>query len=118
MAQEGGVENVICAANEVDSKMNSDTPVTDTAFEAFLRCDTKPYLLHEDIANQWKRNFWENSPGQQFKQGVSEWLTSIFGDEVYVGTPSRRMLKQGSHRIVLRPLIKSSALCAEPDALW
>src|SRR5246127_3145730 len=29
-----------------------------------------------------------------------------------------RMLEQGSHRIVLRPLIRSSDLCAEPDALW
>jgi hypothetical protein len=35
-------------------------------------------------------------------------LSSSFGDEVYIGTPSRRMLKQGVHRIVLRPLIKSS----------
>jgi hypothetical protein len=50
---------------------------------------------------------------------VSEWLISSFADdEVYVGTPSQRMLKQGSHRIVLRPLINSSDLCAEPDALW
>src|SRR5262249_23323575 len=46
-------------------------------------------------------------------------LRSRFGDdEVYVGTPSRRMLEQGSHKIVLRPLIKSSHLRAEPDALW
>jgi predicted RecB family nuclease len=98
--------------------MNSDTPVTDTAFEALLHCDTKSYLLHESIDNQSKFGVWGDSLGQQFKQGVSEWLRSSFGDEVYVGTPSRRMLKQGSHRIVLRPLIKSSDLCAEPDALW
>jgi predicted RecB family nuclease len=98
--------------------MNSATPVTDAAFEAFLHCDTKTYLLHESIDNQSKFDVWEDSLGHQFKQRVSEWLKSSFGDEVYVGTPSRRMLKQGSHRIVLRPLIKSSDLCTEPDALW
>jgi len=99
--------------------MNSATPVTDAAFEAFLHCNTKTYLLHESIDNQSKFDVWEDSLGQQFKQRVSEWLRSSFGDdEVYVGTPSQRMLEQGSHRIVLRPLIKSSDLRAEPDALW
>ena len=99
--------------------MNSDTPVTDAVFEAFLHCDTKAYLLHESIDNQSKFDVWEESLGQQFKQGVAEWLRSSFGDdEVYVGTPSPRMLQQGSHRIVLRPLINSSDLRAEPDALW
>src|SRR5690348_4940487 len=99
-------------------KMSSATPVTDAAFAAFLHCDTKAYLLHERIEKQSKFGVWEDSLDQQFKQDVSEWLKSSFGDEVYVGTPSRRMLKQGSHRIVLRPFIKSSELCAEPDALW
>src|SRR5262249_18165160 len=98
--------------------MNSATPVTDAAFEAFIHCDTKTYLLHQSIDNRSNFNVWEDSLGQQFKQRVSEWLRSSFGDEVYVGTPSRQMLKQGSHRIVLRPLIKSPDLCSEPDALW
>jgi hypothetical protein len=47
VAQEGGFENVgsglpiwIGAR-----KMNSDTPVTDAAFETFLHCETKAYLL-------------------------------------------------------------------------
>jgi len=104
---------------EVDEKMNSDTLVTDAALKAFLHCDTKAYLLHESIDNQSKFDVWEESLGQQFKQGVAQWLRSRFGeDKVCVGMPSRRMLEQGSHRIVLRPLIKSSDLRAEPDALW
>jgi predicted RecB family nuclease len=104
---------------EVDKKMNSDTPVTDAAFEAFLHCDTKAYLLRESIDSQSEFGVWEEGLSQQFKERVSEWLRSSFGgDEVYVGTPSPRMLEQGSHRIVLRPLIKSSDLRAEPDALW
>jgi hypothetical protein len=104
---------------EVDKKMNLDTPVTDAAFEAFLHCDTKAYLLRESIDSQSEFGVWEEGLSQQFKQRVSEWLRSSFGDdEVYVGTPSPRMLEQGSHRIVLRPLIRSSDLRAEPDALW
>jgi len=99
--------------------MNSDTPVTDAVFEAFLHCDTKVYLLHESIGSQSEFGVWGEGLSQQFKQRVSEWLRSSFGDdEVYVGTPSPRMLQQGSHRIVLRPLINSSDLRAEPDALW
>ncbi len=99
--------------------MNSDMPVTDATFEAFLHCDTKAYLLHESIDSQSKFGVWEKGLTQQFQQRVLEWLRSSFGDdEVYVGTPSQRMLEQGSHRIVLRPLIKSSDLRAEPDALW
>ena len=99
--------------------MNSDKPVTDATFEAFLHCDTKSYLLHKSIDSQSKFGVWEKGLTQQFQQRVSEWLRSSFGDdEVYVGTPSQRMLEQGSHRIVLRPLIKSSDLRAEPDALW
>ena len=62
MAQEGGFENVVSGLPiwiEVDKKMNSDTPVTDTAFEALLHCDTKSYLLHESIDNQSKFGVWE-----------------------------------------------------------
>ena len=122
MAQEGDFENVGSGLTfwiEVDKKMNSDTPVTDATFEAFLHCDTKAYLLRESIDNQSKFGVWEERLEQQFKQRVSEWLRSSFGDDkVYVGTPSRRMLEQGSHRIVLRPLITSSDLRAQPDALW
>jgi len=99
--------------------MNSDTPVTDAVFEAFLHCETKAYLLHESLDSQPKFGVAEEGLSQQFKQRASEWLRSSFGDEkVYVGTPSQRTLKQGFHRIVLRPLIKSSDLCTEPDALW
>ena len=99
--------------------MNSDTSVTDAVFEAFLHCDTKSYLLRESIDSRSKFGVWEEGLRQQFQQRVAEWLRSSFGDdEVYVGTPSRRMLEQGSHRIVLRPLINSSDLRAEPDALW
>jgi predicted RecB family nuclease len=121
VAQEGGFENVgsglpiwIGAR-----KMNSDTPVTDAAFETFLHCETKAYLLHESIDSQSKFGIWEEGLSQQFKQLVSEWLSPGGGDdEVYVGTPSQRMLEHGSHRIVLRPVINSSELRAEPDALW
>ena len=99
--------------------MNSDTPVTDAVFEAFLHCETKVYLLHESLGSQSIFVVFEQGLSQQFKQRASEWLRSSFGDEkVYVGTPSQRTLKQGFHRIVLRPLIKSSDLCTEPDALW
>ena len=99
--------------------MNSDPPVTDAAFKAFLHCETKAYLLHESLDGQSKSGASEEDFSQQFKQRVSEWLRSSFGDdEVYVGTPSQRTLKQGSYTIVLRPLIKSAHLCTEPDALW
>jgi predicted RecB family nuclease len=122
VAQEGGFEKLGSGLPiwiEVGKKMNSDTPVTDAAFEAFLHCDTKAYLLRESIDSQSRFGVWEEGLSQQFKQRVAEWLRSSFGDdEVYVGTPSRRMLEQGSHRIVLRPLINSSDLRAEPDALW
>jgi predicted RecB family nuclease len=103
----------------VDEKMNSDTLVTNAAFEAFLHCETKAYLVHESTGSQSKFDVWEQDLSQLYKKRVSEWLISRFGDdEVYVGTPSQRMLKQGSHRIVLHPLIKSSDLWTEPDALW
>ena len=99
--------------------MNSGTPVTDTTFEAFLHCETKAYLLQESIDSQSKLGAWKDDLSQQFQKSISERLRSSFGDDqVYAGTPSQRMLKEGSHRIVLRPLIKSSDLCAEPDALW
>lgn len=92
--------------------------VTDADFEAFLHCDTKAYLLHERL-DELQFGGWEQVLNQQFKQRVSEWLRSNFGDdEVYVGTPSQRILKQGFYKIVFRPLIKSSDLRAEPDALW
>jgi predicted RecB family nuclease len=98
--------------------MKSETPVTDAAFEAFLHCETKAYLLHESIDSQ-KCSVREEHLSREFKQRVSEWLSASFGDnEVCIGTPPHRMLEQGSHRIVLRPLIRSSDLCAEPDALW
>jgi predicted RecB family nuclease len=122
VAPEGGFEIVgsglAQSRSRLDQKMNSDTPVTDEAFGAFLHCETKAYLLHESIDRESNFSVWEEGLRQQFKQSVSEWLSSGFGDEVYVGTPSRRMLEQGSHRIVLHPLIKSSDLRAEPDALW
>jgi len=80
---------------EIDKNMNSDTPVTDAAFEAFLHCDTKAYLLHESIDGQSEFGGWEEGLIQQFRQRVSEWLRSSFGDdEVYIGTPSPRMLKK------------------------
>jgi hypothetical protein len=122
VAQEGGFENAGSGLSiwiEVDKKMNSDMPVTDATFEGFLHCHTKAYLLHEGIDSESQFGVWEQGLSQQFKQRVSEWVTSSFrNDEVYVGTPSQRMLKQGSYRIVLRPLIKSSDFRAEPDALW
>jgi predicted RecB family nuclease len=98
--------------------MNSVTPVTDAAFEAFLHCDTKAYLLHESIDNECKLGFSEDNIDKKFKQHVSEWLMSSFRNEIFVGTPSRPILKQGSHRIILHPLIKSLDLSAKPDALW
>ena len=71
--------------------MNSDTPVTDAAFEAFLHCETKAYLLHESLGSQSIFVVFEQGLSQQFKQRASEWLRSSFGDdEVYVGTPSQR----------------------------
>jgi hypothetical protein len=71
--------------------MNSDTPVTEAAFEAFLHCETKAYLLHETHDSQSKFGISEEGLSQQFKQRASEWLRSSFGDdEVYVGTPSQR----------------------------
>jgi hypothetical protein len=74
--------------------MNSDTPVTDAAFETFIHCETKAYLLHESIDTQSKFGIWEEGLSQQFKQLVSEWLSPGVGDdEVYVGTPSQRMLE-------------------------
>jgi predicted RecB family nuclease len=99
--------------------MNSDAPVTDAAFKAFLHCETKAYLLHESIDSQPKFGISEEGLTEQFKQRVTERLRSNFGaDEVYVGTPSQRKLKQGSHTIVLRPLSKSADFRTEPDALW
>ena len=73
--------------------MNSDTPVTDEAFEAFLHCETKTYLLQERIDRQSKFGSSDEDLRQHFKQSVAEWLKSSFGDnEVYVGTPSQRTL--------------------------
>jgi hypothetical protein len=67
--------------------MKSETPVTDAAFEAFLHCETKAYLLHESIDSQ-KCSVWEEHLSREFKQRVSEWLSASFGDnEVCIGTP-------------------------------
>jgi hypothetical protein len=88
-------ERWIWAANlDWGSKMNSDAPVTDAAFQTFIHCETKAYLLHESIDSQSKFGIWEEGLSQQFKQLVSEWLSSGVGDdEVYVGTASQRMLE-------------------------
>ena len=48
--------------------MNSDTPVTEAAFEAFLHCETKAYLLHETHDSQSKFGISEEGLSQQFKQ--------------------------------------------------
>ena len=107
VTQEGGLESVgseLPLWRKVDGEMSSDTLITDAVFEAFLHCDTKAYLLHQSIDNQSKLDVWDETANRQFKQRVAEWLRSRFGDdEVYVGVPSRPMLEQGSHGIVLRP---------------
>lgn len=102
------------------SDMNPDTAITDATFEAFLHCETKAYLLHEGASGaQTEVGAWQQGPTHRFKQRAAEWLTSTVRDgEVYVGTPSLRMLGQGSHQIVLGPLMESPELRAQPEALW
>src|SRR5438105_1513711 len=100
--------------------MNPNTSITDATLEAFLHCETKAYLLDEHASGaQSELGAGQQGPTHRFKQSVSDWLRStVREEELYVGTPSPAMLEEGSHRIVLRPLMESQELRAEPDALW
>ncbi len=102
------------------SDMNPNATITDETFEAFLHCETKAYLLQEGASDTHSEvGVWQQGHIHKFKQCAAEWLRSSAREgEVFAGTPSLRMLEQGSHRIVLRPLIKSLELRSEPDALW
>ena len=91
---EGGFENIgsgCRSGSRVDEKMNSDTLVTDAAFEAFLHCETKAYLLHESIGSQSKFGVSEQGLTQLYKQRVSEWLISRFGDDEWEMAVSTEM---------------------------
>jgi len=50
--------------------INSDTPVTDGVFEAFLHCETKAYLLQDNTNSQSHFSIWEEGLSQQFKERV------------------------------------------------
>ena len=100
--------------------MSSVPTITDATFAAFLRCETKAYLLREGACGTSSGLApWQLSLTRAFKQLASERLRStVHKNECFVGTPSPRTLERGLYRIILDPLIASSDVRSQLDALW
>jgi hypothetical protein len=76
---------------------NSVTAITDAIFAAFLRCETKAYLLHEGATGTLSElDSWQLSLARKYKKSAFERLRStVKENEFYVGTPPLGILEQG-----------------------
>src|ERR1700730_16777215 len=92
---------------------------TDVVFAAFVRCETKAYLLREAPGGHYSDpNSWRFRENRSFKQSAATWIRSTVREhECHEGTPSFRVLEQGLYRIILDPLMASRDICSQPDAL-
>ena len=93
---------------------------TDVIFAAFLQCETKAYLLGEGVTGTRSEvGGLQQHLYNRYKQAAAEWLKlKIQKDESYVERPSSRVRKQRSDVIAFEPLIESSELRAQPDAVY
>jgi hypothetical protein len=93
---------------------------TDVIFAAFLQCETKAYLLGEGVTGTRSEvGNLQQHLSNRYKQAAAEWLKlKVQKGESYVGGPSSRAREQGSCVIVFEPLIESSELRAQPDAVY
>jgi hypothetical protein len=94
--------------------------VTDATFAAFLKCETKAFLLNEGAAGiRSDVNSWELRRAREFKASATNWLRSTVSDkEYFVGLPPARILEQGLYQVILDPLVEASEVRSQPDALW
>ena len=94
-------------------------PVTDATFAAFLHCETKAFLFNEGAPGTPDVNSWELRRARAFKASATDWLRSTVSDnEYFVGMPPARILEQGLYQIILDPLMETSEVRSQPDALW
>jgi predicted RecB family nuclease len=94
--------------------------VTDGTFAAFLHCETKAFLFNEGAAGTRSDvNSWELRRARAFKASATDWLRSTVSEkEYFVGMPPARILEQGLYQIILDPLMETSEVRSQPDALW
>ena len=94
--------------------------ITDATFAAFLHCETKAYLFREGATGTRSDvDSWQLRLARTFKESATEWLRSTVSDnECFVGMPPARILEQGLYRIILDPLMETSEVRSQPDALW
>ena len=94
--------------------------VTDATFAAFLHCETKAFLFNEGAAGTRSDvNSWELRRARAFKASATDWVRSTVSDkEYFVGMPPARILEQGLYQIILDPLMETSEVRSQPDALW
>jgi hypothetical protein len=94
---------------------------TDAVFAAFLRCTTKAYLLGRVAigdGNYSDLHASRFSYTRKLKLRAVEWLRSVASEgECYVGMPSLPNLETGRYPLILDPLMESSQVCSQPEAL-
>jgi predicted RecB family nuclease len=99
--------------------MGPHAPITDTVFAAYLRCETKAFLLlnaaaptdpeiqswQQDIANLYKAN------------ALKQLCTSVPENETCHGMPSLRVFRERHYRLILDPNISSPEVQIQAHAL-
>jgi hypothetical protein len=93
--------------------------ITDTLLAAFHHCETKAYLLSQAEADApLSVNSPEGIAGTLKQQAFSKLKAKAGESECHIGMPPRRILKEGSYRLILEPDIAVRGLRSQPDFLW
>src|SRR4051794_16041830 len=99
--------------------MSPHAPITDTVFAAYLRCETKAFLLLDAAApTDPGIQSWQQGIANSYKANALKQLcTSVPENETCHGMPSLRVFRDQRYRLILDPDISSSEVQIQAHAL-
>jgi predicted RecB family nuclease len=100
-------------------RMAPHAPIADTVFAAYLRCETKAFLLLNAAApTDPEIESWQQRIANSYKASASERLcTSVPEKETCRGMPSLRVFRERHYRLMLDPEISSPEVQIQAHAL-
>ncbi len=100
-------------------RMGLHAPITDTVFAAYLRCETKAFLLLDATTpTDPEIESWQQRIANSYKASALERLcTSVPENETCRGMPSLRVFRGRHYRLILDPEISSPKVQIQAHAL-
>jgi predicted RecB family nuclease len=95
--------------------------ITDDLFYAFLRCETKAYMLSRAATKDGRAPHpivgWQEQLAEHFRRECRDLLTGIDPAGCFIGNPSRHDLAVGQHHYIVDPILTFEDMRSHIDAL-